>query len=629
MRNWVCLFGLLAAAFASADDPIKITTAPVFEGLIPNGRTAIRVTLTNRGPSVSGVLSAPSGADQIHYPVDLPTGSTKTLMTYPTIEWGRGAFTFDAPRIHLESDQAPMAGMQAQMSIVFVSDQSGVGNFLVQAKDEKSKNAMFSVGTVRAEDAPDRSSGYLNITAVALGDGAERLSNDSVDALKRYVVAGGTLIFFGGASATVLTDPRWQSVVPIRNIVRRTRPASGIWTRLSNKPFSGMLTVTEGNPVAGARVRHTDDGRPVIVDRPIGFGRTVFLGVNLLERPMSDWEGRSGVFMRLVSQSESAAAHAFLTESMTSEFDDRVQMYSGMRATAPNVTGVRHAIATSPTDPFTFQLPPTDRIFTILGIYFIVVIPVNFLVLRKLKRGELAWFTAPVISLVFAGILFQSARTLYAYETSTVDSGVILGHEAAPGRTYYGESQMFMARSGSYDLHVPNAESIGLAENNPYGYTRRGAPSLDITDDGRHVTIPNLSVTNLAFRKFSLISKVPESDTPSLEVRRLRGSTYRVSIHNTTKRNLSQANVYSGWSILTVGAIAPGATVTRDVKISHTDGVIPSDDIQALTNRSGQIAVVAQIDGLRPGANVGAQVAERSSVNWLQFADLASADVTR
>ena len=68
-------------------------------------------------------------------------------------------------------------------------------------------------------------------------------------------------------------------------------------------------------------------------------------------------------------------------------------------------------------------LPPASQMLMVLAIYFVVVVPVNFLVLKKLGRGEWAWFTAPIISLIFAGVLFSRAQNLYSAKMSTASAG--------------------------------------------------------------------------------------------------------------------------------------------------------------------------------------------------------------
>ena len=122
-------------------------------------------------------------------------------------------------------------------------------------------------------------------------------------------------------------------------------------------------------------------------------------------------------------------------------------------------------------DPFNTKLPPTTKVLWILCTYFVVIIPINFLLLKKLKRGEWAWFTAPVISLSFAGAFFAAASDLYSAKLSTATQGLLVATAHTPETLFFGKSQLFFPRGGEYDLKLQNLDSLGAGQGDPYDYS--------------------------------------------------------------------------------------------------------------------------------------------------------------
>jgi hypothetical protein len=257
-------------------------------------------------------------------------------------------------------------------------------------------------------------------------------------------------------------------------------------------------------------------------------------------------------------------------------------------------------------------------VFTLLAAYFVVVIPLNFLVLKKLRRGELAWFTAPIISLGFAGAFFASAQDLYSAKMSSAAQGVIVGQQGLEEGLFVGTSQLFVPRSGTYDLKLEGVDSLGIRPNNqPYYYGRNDQheAEFDPVDVGE-IVVPRMQANNLAFREISFRQRVPVARWFSIEAKPEGNGLVRCTLRNLGGFTLENAGVLIGDQETEVGTLLPGQTKELRIHLAQTPALPGSNTwtLPQFLNRYRGIALIGTIQGYRPGPQLGEQVKERTSV---------------
>jgi hypothetical protein len=269
-------------------------------------------------------------------------------------------------------------------------------------------------------------------------------------------------------------------------------------------------------------------------------------------------------------------------------------------------------------DPFSIKLPDAGFIFTVLAIYFCAVIPANFLILRKLKRGELAWFTAPVLSLIFAAEFFTRASSLYSASLSTATQGIIIAQQGDPNGMFVGRSQMFIPHSGTYDLKLAGVDSLDVENPDLYRFNRRAIdPNLNAVDVGE-IRAPHMPADNLAFREMSYRQFVPEAQLFSIEVTKDRQCTVR----NTSPYRLYGSQIIVGGRYIDLGALIPGGSRTVPLSAAlkiHSgpnQGTVDpmSFGFEDFTARGGNVALVGTLKGYRPGPQLGTTVENRTDV---------------
>jgi len=617
------LLGL--SAWAAASDSLRIDPQMVFEGRTPGGTVPIAVNLQNAGSDARGVLTVSSDGLQTDYPVELPRGANKRVIVYPEVR-------FDEVHLSLNTDQgrvektfpapAGTPGLDEQATyVLLISDLPGSMSFItgepsstVQTDGSPNNSSAVYPCYSKPGEGPTRPIGYSGVSVIVLGAGAERLTDEEVQAIRSWVSTGGTVVFLGGVSAPVLSDRRWADMLPARNLRLAQLARSTVLTNLgtgaensSKAQVAPATTVMSGTLAAGATGR-SDNGVLVWADLPHGFGRAVYLSFNPFEAPLDKWDGRRMAVSRLIRSVTGLLASKFL------------QQYVDTGASAyPGGPPVHSSIEE---DPFSMRLPSTGQIAVILGAYLLVVVPLNFLVLKKLRRGELAWFTAPVISLAFAGILFKSAGGLYGAKLSTVSNGIVVAQDGDSDGMYIGNTQMFIPHAGSYDLKLKNVDALGSMPEQDYPGGRSGTQMQELKPvDLGEVEVPDMDANNLSFRRLSYRQKAPISKWFRLRLQPTGPESATCEVVNSSPYTISGASLAFGHKQQSIGDLAPGERKSFPISF-RSDGDtsdLSNDDVRLFTVKKKRVALTGSLAGFRPGPQIGVDIPGRSDVRLVLF----------
>ena len=616
------LFALVAIGYADPRD-FSVDVVPVFESTYSWAGAPVAVVIENRGPDAVGHLFANDEGEMTRYPVELPTGSKKRIVTYPS------STPFGAvPEFLLDTDQGrvriPFTTRSefsyGNMSLVaMVSDTSGELAFLRKLDDQPQarENTTFGDAYCTPESAPDRPVGYNGLGAVIIGPGAERLSDGSVKALKTFALTGGTLVFIGGASAAVLSDPRWQDLLPGTNYRSSTIARSQVLSELAGQPMNEAVTVAAGKPKNFARSKF-DGSIPMISERGYGLGRVVVFAFNPFEDPLVRWPGRRRLFLQQIRDVDYLRASQFLAQFGNSGYDPYGYGYgSGYASSTPYA----YTAGGGSGDPFSIKLPGSAKVFWILAAFFVTVVPLNFLVLRKAGKGEWAWLTAPVISVAFSMIFLNQAGDLYSASLSTATNGVMIVQEGAPEAIFVGTTQMFFPNGGSYDLKMVNVDQLGSGSPEYAYYNRVSNRSQMNPVDVGTVLVPDLRAANLAFEEIAYRQRY--ATFPRLQVTSKQEGPERtvISVKNTTTSRLRNAAVIVRGTRYPLRDLAPGESQSLEPSMSPATN--QSDPLNGVTRRQNIAVVVTDFtQNLRPGPQIGSDVASRTNLRLVYVASL-------
>jgi len=596
---WVGILAISALGHAS-DRDFTIQAESLFMGTNSPARVQpFIVTVENKGRDVRGVVNVRTNDFTMDYPIDLPQGSRKRFIAYVNTRYSvEGMVSLRTPNggAEFRIETAPSAQTTC---FAAVTDAAGEFGFLRSRTGQQNPIADLYL---KPDMMPERTSGYAGIQTVFLAEGSERMNDEAFRALKMYIVAGGNVVMFGGASMPLQGDPRWRPLLPVVDARPKTVRLDNVFHDMQ---AVGDTTLGIGRLAPGAHVLLGSESTPYLVELRYGLGRVLFIAMNLTEGPAKGWVGRE----KFVEQAGILESPKF-GQILDACLPDVMNPFGAPSAVAMPGTG-----APVPTnDPFSATVPDTTTVLLILFIYLILVVPVNLLILRKIGKGEWAWITSPIISLGFAAVFFRYSAGLYAADLSLASTGALIVREGEPEGYYLGRSQLFFPRGGTYDLGLERVEAIFPSTSARRGMSQM-TESLGSVDLGQVSARPN--VTNLSFREFSYLQRIPTKQWLQVRVQTRQGAPVGVSVVNRSNQTLTDVGVLLKGVAFSVGQIAPGETKSSTEKgYEMMDSLVDMANAEAETGRQG--VLVGLMPQLKPGPQIGAIVPTYQR-NWLLY----------
>ena len=594
----------------SAAQGVRMTIQQVWSGLGSSKSNPYYANIENFGPHEEARLATTGVGNRssIDYPIELPTGARKRILftsgsynddlVYLRTSSGskeatiKGSYSSEETRFGLISDNPS--------DLIFLKGPADLGT------DGSTRNAAVGVGGCIPDDAPDRRYGYICLDALVLGDGTEKLRDQQIAAIRQYVQTGGTLVFIGGAAQSASNDPRWKDILPVSNTSVAT---------------NNGLTERIGKIRLGTIKSNVSKGTCYV--RGFGAGIVSILSVNPFESPIRESEDRRSIMSKAVRAGHNESFNQILISQIGGVNDqDRYRYSSSSRLTPAYATATIAAPAAPSTmlpyptsgailDPYEIKPPSITAIMWILISYAIVVVPINFFVLRRIKRLELAWVTTPIVSILFSWLLLNSTIGLYkASATTRTTSIAILGGNSDES-LIFGRSEMFFPRAKSYDLGLANVDSILAHEEYGYSSSNSSSSGINLIDDGRNIEAPNVQTGNLAFKELSYVQTTKELHGLSITLATVNGSP-SLHIVNQSHSVLSGINLFgpgvrkeikepvpSGGSVQ-----IPVADIIRSKPNSKEDNNVTGWQVLSATSPN-KIIVLGAVDSMKVGPKYG------------------------
>ncbi len=204
------------------------------------------------------------------------------------------------------------------------------------------------------------------------------------------------------------------------------------------------------------------------------------------------------------------------------------------------------------------KVPPREFVLWVLGIYVIVLAPLNWLVFRLVRRVEWAWLAVPVLAVGFSVGVIRLAQLDIGFARSTTELTVVEIQHQHPRAHVTRYTAMYSALASTYDLEFtdPGALALPLAaeEDQPSGQSIR---SVTYWRD-----------SNVRFTDFN-VSSNSTGMVHSEHLLDLGGSLRwepqpdgAWKLINGTQYKLKGAGVVGPQGIAWIGDLAPGAQAT-------------------------------------------------------------------
>ncbi len=404
------------------------------------------VNVSNQGDPMQGRLvirpetSGVGITNTFSAPVNLPTGATQTVTLYVT---ARSFATqirvelIDDGGVIVAAEPAVIAAIQPMDRLYVVVTESAIGSIDMSG-------AALGTGSAyqtnwRVEDIPDRASALSAMDVLLMTDAdTSALSAPQRQALETWLLSGGHLIVTGGGAwqptAAGLVD--LLPLVPEASETLSDLDVLATWLRASDADLTGDTVVATGRLHEDARVLVEREGLPLLARRAFGSGTVDYLSVDPNAQPLRGWDGMTSLWVTLQTTVE-----------------PRVSWGEGF---------TNWDLAASATEilPGFNLLPDVLPLCGFLGLYIALIGPLNYLLLARLNRRELAWLTIPALIIVFSGLAYILGFNLRGTEATLSRLSVVRAWSEGDQATVEGLVGLLSPRRAQYALTMEDGSAL-------------------------------------------------------------------------------------------------------------------------------------------------------------------------
>jgi len=427
-------FALLFVPSVAAQGAVTLTAQAGFDAYYKEGYwIPIRVALGNNGNDLNGqlrVVSLRANGSKLEYtyPVALANGARKEVTMYVNVEGFASRLQVDYVQ-----DQKTIASVTPRLS------QLGSNDFLygVIASSPSAFNYLGRVdpmggrgrvAQLSIQDLPSAAHAWRALDVLVISDvDTSALTPAQKDSLKLWVASGGRLI--------VASGPNWQKlagledILPMKIVGTRDSPLASLESLAQKKSPSGSAVIVMGELKPGATPLVADNNVPLIVDQQYGFGRIALFTFDPALDPLRTWDGMENIYRNLLASA-----------------DDR----PGWMGFTRNWSSAVEAVSSIPG----IGLPHPLLICGFLGAYLVIIGPINYIILRAIKRREFAWFTIPITVIFFTVAIYVTGIALRGTSPTLHRLSVVQSWEDSSQAQVETLIGVFSPTRSEYDLRV-------------------------------------------------------------------------------------------------------------------------------------------------------------------------------
>ncbi|MBN1977059.1 MAG: hypothetical protein JW918_06625 [Anaerolineae bacterium] len=541
------------AAPAQDDAGLTISASVGFDGYCrADSWCPVYVVLSNEGADLEGELRASledvDGSSVYVKPIALPAHSRKafffTFPFYDLVSHPHVGIKFMAGKKTLVSKTVAAVLVEENERLYgFVSSAPSEFNFLgtVSPVGGKARSAQLDLASL-----PPDPLAWEGLNALVLNDvDTTALRDEQRQALERWVAHGGHLIVGGGAGSagTVAGLP---DLLPVS--IGGTRSVDDLW---GLGEFMGAPVAPGPYAIVEATLRDGEalveqEGAILVARRAYGGGGVTFLAFDAGVNPFVDWDDNVLLWRWLLEEAEGS---------------HRLGIRNGYQA--------HEAVNTIPG----VQSPSILYILGFLLVYTIVIGPVNYLILRKLDRRELAWVTIPLLILAFSACAYVTGFQVRGFKPIVHRLSVVSVPQGSQVGRVSQVVGLFSPQRTNYDVRLPGAEVRSLPASYYYGGLP-GQPLL-VSDGVEGVTVTDLRVDVGGIEPFIAEGYVDVAGVDAaLRFSKEAGRLYLEGTMRNGQVALKDAVLIVGGRIESLGDLAAGQEVP--VRMPFNSGSLPA-----------------------------------------------------
>lgn len=551
----LCLLYLTPAgsAHAAQQSPVSLVVRAGYDG---NGQYhvghwfPVSLIAANDGGDLRGTIEWRFPGDSspaFEYAIDLPRGARKQVQL-PVVTNNSSRLA----ELRLVVDGQPLISQNVRLAPID-SSELAVG---VLSSDQALLNSLSAAQLVggyatvlsrlSADLLPGEATLLGGLDVIIIHDVATAtLSPAQRAAIERWVRLGGTLLVSGGPDAE-RTAEGLDSLLPaqIGPDLRGDVSPQPLERLAGRSGLTSLVPTLSANQVTlrpGAQALDRDN---LIIAGDAGAGRVIFAAFDLAA--LRAWSGEPNLWTQTLS------------------IQDRMQMGYSFRWRSENL--VRDSLQLA-----ALSLPSPAILLLLMIVYIAVIGPLNFLLLRRMRRIDLAWVTTPALVAVFLIAAYGSSFILRGTRPQVSQLAIVQSFEGLPGGQGTAFVSVFSPQRRSYTLgFAPDAlVSPGTFESFEFS-------TVPVTLGDSAIEVPDLLIDVSSLR--TLLVEQPVLDVPTVQSQ-LTVEAARVSgsLRNAGSDTLQNAMLVIGDAAQPIGDIAPGDSVSVNLARNLQSFPEPSD----------------------------------------------------
>jgi hypothetical protein len=438
-------FGSTVSVEAQAPNPIVMTVTPSFGGRVKYGEwLGLRISLENPGDDATVEIQAHVADRSYSRSVTLLAGARKDVHLY--------VLPYDDRPISVRLVQGEQSLVETQVHISIYPQ----AEYLI-ATTAPDPDALLPLSglnlpsrgqahfiSLAPQDLPERVEPLRSLDCLILAGDTSSLTTAQGEALSAWVELGGKLLIGGGAAArrTMIGLP--ESLQPVTLDETAESRALGALADFVKEPIlvPGPFLVTWPAEQRGPDMIN-QDGRALLVKQPRGQGWVSYLALDPTASPFDAWTGTLPFWVKLLDPG------FILINDTPAHMQEAAQMNGPL------------------SDMQALDLPSINSLALLLGLYILVVGPVNYLLLRRLRLLAWAWVTIPILTLAFSIGGFSLGYALRGADVIVKQISILPlspGASYLPARTYIG---LFSPSNTTYDVQVGGNALVSRLSGGP------------------------------------------------------------------------------------------------------------------------------------------------------------------
>jgi hypothetical protein len=430
-----------------------------------------------------------------------------------------------------------------------VTPDPGELDFLENVTGGRSRAA---VAFLDIADLPSAPSAWSALDILVFNDvDSGQLTVEQLNALQGWVSTGGQLVVTGG--------PGWQkSVAALSDMLPVTVSGSESVDDLPALAAHFGLPFRDPGPyvVATSTLRRGElllhqEGLPLLARQGWGRGAVYFLALDPKLAPLLDWDGSEQVWAEIAT---------------------------AVPPLSPWSVGLQnsYAAATAVTSLPSLALPSVLQLVLFLFIYVVMIGPVNYFVLKRLNRLELAWAIIPTLVLIFSGFTYATGFQLRGNDTIINQMSIAYGQIGSAEMRVQSLIGLYSPQRRAYDLALP-AETMVRPFDQNFG-TLNGSGNIKAISRANEVTITDVQVDVSDIETFVADSYQPAIALSGEAALDLAGNSLQldVSLQNNSDTALENVILLLGSTTISLGDLAPGENLSRRQPVATAPGASPS-----------------------------------------------------